>query len=100
MPLWVCKGGRRGQRESRMLEHSVLGIGWEDLGDLSHIKTRDELKRFYMNTYPDASTGRMRNHVDPVKLFGTPKTPPKNSLKKHAHSRILTQKHKTHLNIS
>ena len=36
--------------------------------------------------------------LTPQKRFSTPKTPPKNSLRKPSHSRILTQKHKTHLN--
>ena len=52
-----------------MLENSVLGIGWEDLGDLSRINTRNELKTLYRNTYPDASTGRMRNHVGLIFSF-------------------------------
>lgn len=69
MTLWICKGGRRGQRESRMLENSVLGIGWEDLGDLSRINTRNELKTLYRNTYPDASIRRMRNHVGQILSF-------------------------------
>jgi len=49
-----------------MLENSVLGIGWEDLGDLSRINTRNELKTLYRNTYPDASIRRMRNHVGQI----------------------------------
>jgi restriction system protein len=69
MPLWICKGGRRGQRESRMLENSVLAIGWEDFGDLSQIKTRNELKRLYKEIRPDASEGRMRNHVGQIFSF-------------------------------
>lgn len=52
-----------------MLENSVLGIGWEDLGDLSEIKTRNKLKKLYRNAYPDASTGRMRNHVGQILSF-------------------------------
>ena len=45
MALWVLKGGRRGEREQRILDHSVVGIGWEELGDLSNIQTRKELEK-------------------------------------------------------
>lgn len=69
MTLWVCKAGDRGQREERMLEKSVLGIGWEALGDLSKIKSRDELKSLYSKIYSDASTGRLNNHVGQILSF-------------------------------
>jgi len=52
-----------------MLENSVLGIGWEDLGDLSDVETRNELKKLYMDANPDASAGRMRNHVGQIFSF-------------------------------
>jgi len=69
LTLWVCKAGDRGQREERMLEKSVLGIGWEALGDLSKIKSRDELKSLYSKIYSDASTGRLNNHVGQILSF-------------------------------
>ena len=69
MTLWVCKAGDRGQREERMLENSVLGIGWEALGDLSKIESRDELKSLYSKVYPDASMGRLNNHVGQILAF-------------------------------
>lgn len=69
MTLWICKGGSRGQRESRMLEENVIGIGWENLGDLSLVKTRTNLKELYQDAYQDASVGRMRNHVGQILLF-------------------------------
>jgi len=69
LTLWVCKTGNRGQREERIIENSVLGIGWEDLGDLSKIRSRSELKALYSKYYPDASTGRMNNHVGQILSF-------------------------------
>ena len=69
LTLWICKAGDRSQREERMLENSVLGIGWEDLGDLSKIESRDELKSLYSKVYPDASTGRINNHVGQILSF-------------------------------
>jgi restriction system protein len=59
MTLWVVKGGRTGEREDRFLENSVVGVGWEELGDLSLFGTRDALKVAYRETYPGESEIRV-----------------------------------------
>ena len=43
MTLWCVKGGSAGEREKRMLDNSVLGIGWEDIGDLTEGKKKDHI---------------------------------------------------------
>jgi restriction system protein len=55
MTLWVVKGGRSGERESRFLEQAAIGIGWEDLPDLSTFATRDALKDAYRAVYSGES---------------------------------------------
>lgn len=52
MTLWVVKGGRHGQMEDRYLEHSIVGIGWEDMPDLSNFGDRETLKAAYRAAYP------------------------------------------------
>jgi restriction system protein len=69
MTLWICKGGNRGQREDRMIEHDIIGIGWEDLNDLSKIKNRSELRKLYEITYPNSKKGRISNHVGQILSF-------------------------------
>jgi restriction system protein len=61
MTLWVVKGGRHGQQEDRFLEHSVVGVGWDDMPDLGAIPSRDQLKAAYAQTYPQDSVGRRSN---------------------------------------
>lgn len=71
MTLWVCKGGKRGERESRFIENNVIAIGFGLLNDLSKIKSRSELKSLYRKVWPDASEGRIRNHVGQIYAFST-----------------------------
>jgi restriction system protein len=69
MTLWVCKGGKRGERESRFKENSLVAIGFDRLNDLSIVQTRDELKAQYEKAWPDAPQGRKNNHVGQVYAF-------------------------------
>jgi restriction system protein len=55
MTLWVVKGGRSGEREDRFVEHSVVGIGWDEMPDLSDYQTRESLKEKYREVYPGES---------------------------------------------
>lgn len=71
MTLWVCKGGKRAERESRFIENNVIAIGFGLLDDLSEMKSRSELKSLYEKTWPDASEGRIRNHVGQIYAFST-----------------------------
>jgi restriction system protein len=69
MTLWVCKGGKRGERESRFTENNVIAIGFGLLDDLSQLKSKSELTSLYEKVWPDASEGRKRNHVGQIHAF-------------------------------
>jgi restriction system protein len=69
MTLWVCKGGKRGERESRFKENSLIAIGFNQLDDLSKVQTREELKPLYEQAWPDAAEGRKNNHVGQIYAF-------------------------------
>jgi restriction system protein len=69
MALWVLKGGSRGEFEARMLENSVLAIGWFRMTDLSNLRDREDFEKVYRTTYPDASDGRVAIHVGQLYAF-------------------------------
>ena len=69
MTLWVVKGGRLGEREDRFLDHSVIGIGWDDMPDLAQFSDRDALKTRYRETYPQDSEGRVAVQVGQLWAF-------------------------------
>jgi restriction system protein len=51
MTLWLVRSGRYGEREDFALKSNVLAIGWEELSDLSAIKTREQLAALLKETY-------------------------------------------------
>jgi restriction system protein len=69
MTLWVVKAGRSGERESRILENSVVGIGWEDIPDLTGFGSREQLAEAYRAVYPGSSDGRVYNQVGQLWAF-------------------------------
>jgi hypothetical protein len=69
MAVWVLKGGRVGEREQRILERSVVGMGWDSMPDLSQFKDRTALEATYRHAYPGAMDGRVANHVGQLYAF-------------------------------
>jgi len=63
MSVWIAHGGRRGEREERLLAHGLIGGGWEELPDLSTVTSREELKSIYERTYPDSSPQTVAAYV-------------------------------------
>jgi len=43
MALWLVRAGKHGERENLALEKGLALPGWDELPDLSDIKTREEL---------------------------------------------------------
>jgi restriction system protein len=63
MAVWTVKGGRQGERESRLLQHGLLGGGWELLPSLNGVETRSELAAAYASAYPDVAVKTASNYV-------------------------------------
>ncbi len=61
MTLWMVRAGKHGERESLALEQNIAVIGWEDLPDLSKIKTREVLSELLKETYPDNKPKTLKN---------------------------------------
>jgi restriction system protein len=61
--VWTVKGGRSGEREDRLLEHGLIGGGWEALPSLNGIGSREELASVYQEAYPEAAPKTRANYV-------------------------------------
>jgi restriction system protein len=53
MTLWMVRSGKYGERENFAIEKDVAVIGWDELPDLSGVKTREQLQELLEKTYPD-----------------------------------------------
>lgn len=63
MAVWTVKGGRQGEREARLLEHGLIGGGWEPLPSLESIQNTKQLAALYTKAYPDVSVKTTSNYV-------------------------------------
>lgn len=61
MALWLVRAGARGEQETLAQEKNVAVIGWDELGDLSHISSKEELLELLRKTYPDDKENTLRN---------------------------------------
>lgn len=51
--VWTIKGGSRGEREARFLEHRLVGMGWERLPSLDTFSQRDGICEALQRGYPE-----------------------------------------------
>jgi restriction system protein len=63
MDVWTVKGGRRGEREERCLEHGVIGGGWEDIPSLADVGSKEELAALCEEHAPGWSSHTRANYV-------------------------------------
>jgi restriction system protein len=69
MALWKVQAGKYGEQASVALEHNVVTIGWDELGDISTISSRQELEDLYKKVYPDTGIKAVHNHVGQIWAF-------------------------------
>lgn len=60
MAVWVVRAGGRGQNEDLALDNGLVVIGWTELGDLSKVKSQEELKELCTEAYPDVKPNAIR----------------------------------------
>lgn len=61
MTVWLVRAGSSGEREDFALKNSVAVIGWDDLADLSKVKTKEELFKKIKITYTDEKLRTLQN---------------------------------------
>src|SRR2546430_563339 len=61
MGIWLIRAGQHGEREEAALARGMAIIGWEELPDLSPVKTREALAQLLKDTYPDEGPNKLAN---------------------------------------
>jgi restriction system protein len=69
MTLWLVRCGRHGEGEDIALREGVVGIGWEQLKDLSSLRDARELRALMEGTYADAKPSTVANWAGQVEAF-------------------------------
>lgn len=53
MALWVVRAGKHGEDETKALDKGLIIIGWEEIPDVSQIKSYEEMKQKFSEIYPN-----------------------------------------------
>jgi restriction system protein len=53
MAVWVVRAGKRGEQEQTALDNNLVTMHWNELPDLSGVKSRDDLAKLYRKANPD-----------------------------------------------
>jgi restriction system protein len=69
MAIWLVRAGRNGEREDFALENGVAVIGWNELGDLSGVKSRDDVKALLQKVYPQFGKAKVNNNAGQIWAF-------------------------------
>jgi restriction system protein len=69
MSLWLARAGSHGEQEEGALANNVVTIGWDELPDLSGIKTKEELSELYNRIHPTAKKMEIANYVGQIWRF-------------------------------
>ena len=67
--MWMVRAGRKGFLFQDFEENSYVGVGWRKLGDLSHVKSKEELGRLHVEAYPDHKPGKLHMDIGQITRF-------------------------------
>jgi restriction system protein len=63
MNLWMIRTGKFGQFEALAFEKGLACLGFQELPDLSKVKSDDAMRELIQATHTDASTARVSNYL-------------------------------------
>lgn len=69
MSAWVVRAGKNGENEQWNIEHGRATIRWQEIGDLSHAQSRDEVRAMVDEANPTDSPGRRANNTGQLWAF-------------------------------
>ena len=71
MAVWMVRAGRSGEREDLALSAGLVVIGWDELPDLSGVRSREDVEHLMREHHPDAKPKTLVKLVRPgVELRG------------------------------
>lgn len=65
----MVRAGRHGEQEQVALEQGLITIGWNDLPDLSRIRSKDQLTKVYNKIYPGTKKMKAANEIGQIWTF-------------------------------
>jgi restriction system protein len=69
MALWMVRAGKEGDQETATIEENLVTIGWNNLEDLSKVKSKEDLEVAFQKIYPDATRNAAANYIGQIWAF-------------------------------
>ncbi len=69
MAVWMVRAGSQGEREEYNLENGIVSIGWDDIPNLSNVKTKESMRGLLEESYPTASKAYISNTLGQLWAF-------------------------------
>jgi 5-methylcytosine-specific restriction protein B len=60
---WVVAPGDNAKKWEEFYKKGIIGIGWEDTGDLSDYDSREEIRKHLLAAYPEGSKSQKNNSL-------------------------------------
>ena len=60
---WIIAPGEGARRWDEFYDAGIVGLGWDEIGDLSRYKVRDEIREVLIKTYPGGSKARTNDSL-------------------------------------
>lgn len=67
--VWMVRAGDDNELADQVWQENAVAIGWDAMGDLSGLSTREQFKDHYRQTYPDHSEGRVAVNAGQIYRF-------------------------------
>jgi hypothetical protein len=67
---WVVRGGSKGESDQRFLAGNLVGIGFREFGDLSHVDSREAMKAKALAVLPNAKPASAGNYAAQARNCG------------------------------
>ena len=69
MCAWMVRAGQYGENEDFALDQGLAVIGWDEMPDLSGVRSREQLEALCREKYPDSPRMRVANYVGQLWTF-------------------------------
>lgn len=69
MTLWLVRAGKHGDQEQGAYNNKVVTIGWNELPDLSNIKSEEQLEDLYSKIHPEEKKMAAANRMGQIWNF-------------------------------
>lgn len=69
MAVWLIRAGRHGGDENTAIETGYAIVGWNEMPDVSKVKSYEEMKKKHEEIYPDMRPRAVQNHAAQLWAF-------------------------------